>query len=118
MNIGDTAVPGSLLIIPRISTCKVVTRGLSFQEQLFLLYSYRIKEKLKLGYKIKILSGVLYDRNTIFTNYIQTLYNMRLEHPKGTPINLLCKLLNIYPHLVPRLSLRTLNSGSDPTEYS
>nr|QWC53678.1 LAGLIDADG homing endonuclease [Rhizoctonia solani] len=32
MNIGDTAVPGSLLIIPRISTCKVVTRGLSFQE--------------------------------------------------------------------------------------
>ncbi|ELU37850.1 hypothetical protein AG1IA_08120 [Rhizoctonia solani AG-1 IA] len=32
---GDTAVPGSLLIIPRISTCKVVTRGLSFQELIF-----------------------------------------------------------------------------------
>jgi hypothetical protein len=56
-------------------------------------FTEELKLALEMGYTIKIMSGVLYEKGNVFEKYLHTLYSMRLEHPKGSPINMLCKLL-------------------------
>lgn len=45
------------------------------------------------GYKFKINKGYLFNAKNIFKDYIDTLYALRLEYPKGHPMNYICKLL-------------------------
>jgi hypothetical protein len=48
---------------------------------------------LKFGYQFEILKGYKFETENIFKNYVSELYNLRLEYEKGTPMNLIAKLL-------------------------
>lgn len=44
-------------------------------------------------YKIKINNGYYFNTGIIFDSYVNDLYSLRLKYPKGSPMNLTCKLL-------------------------
>jgi hypothetical protein len=46
-------------------------------------HSEEIKEALKLGYKIKIISGYLFESQDIFNNYIDDLYEIKINADKN-----------------------------------
>jgi hypothetical protein len=75
------------------------------------------KIDVSMGYKIEVLSGVIYERSSIFKDFINKLYNLRKEHPKGTPLNHLCKLLmnSLYGKygMDPRMTEGVVESFSD-----
>lgn len=56
-------------------------------------FSEEIKYALTLGYKFKYLKGLSYDRSIIFDKFVDSLYTLRLTHPKGSPLNTITKLL-------------------------
>ena len=45
-----------------------------------------------LGYRFEILNGYKFRTSNIFSEYVNTLYALRLEYPSGTPMNLIAKL--------------------------
>lgn len=49
--------------------------------------------RMKLGYSFEIIKGYQFERGNIFKDYVQKMYNLRLEYEKGTPMNLIAKLL-------------------------
>ncbi len=56
-------------------------------------FSEEIKYALTLGYKFKYLKGISYKRDIIFDKFVDSLYNLRLSYPKGSPLNIITKLL-------------------------
>jgi DNA polymerase type B, organellar and viral len=48
---------------------------------------------MKFGYQFEIIKGYEFDKGNIFKDYINKLYNLRLEYPKGDAMNLVAKLL-------------------------
>ena len=44
-------------------------------------------------YNIKINNGYLFDQANIFSNFVDTLYKLRLSYPKDNPMNFVCKLI-------------------------
>jgi DNA polymerase elongation subunit (family B) len=59
--------------------------GMYFSEELY--------NAQKFGYKFEILWGYTFQKGFIFKDYIDNLYNLRLQYPKDNPMNLICKLL-------------------------
>jgi len=59
--------------------------GMYFSEELYNAEKY--------GYKFEILWGYLFDKDYIFKEYVNDLYNIRLNYPKSDPMNLTAKLL-------------------------
>jgi len=59
--------------------------GMYFSEELYNAEKY--------GYKFEILWGYTFDKDYIFKDYINDLYNIRLNYPKSDPMNLTAKLL-------------------------
>lgn len=57
------------------------------------IFSEELKNALKVGYKFKIKSGFLFEKKDIFSSYVSNLYKLRLEYPKGHPLNYIAKLL-------------------------
>lgn len=57
-----------------------------------MLFSEEMDNAAKFGYKFKILSGYTFERGNIFREYIDMLYQMRLNYPKSDPMNLIAKL--------------------------
>ena len=57
-------------------------------------FSEEIYNAIKYGYKFEILHGYEYDKANIFSGYINEMYNLRLNYPKGDPMNDSAKLLN------------------------
>lgn len=60
-------------------------KGVYFSEELI--------EAEKLGYKFKFLQGLEYQRGVIFKDYVDKVYNLRLQSPKNTPLNVTGKIL-------------------------
>ena len=58
-----------------------------------MIFSDEMDNAIKLGYKFKILWGYTFDKENIFKEYVQTMYNFRLQYPKSDPLNYLAKLL-------------------------
>lgn len=59
-----------------------------------VLYSEELANAIKYGYKFKIISGIFFEgRASIFSAFVKFLYNLRLQYPKGDPMNLIAKLL-------------------------
>lgn len=56
-------------------------------------FSEEIKYALKLGYKFKYLQGISYNKGIVFKDFVEYLYAIRLKFPKGTPLNILIKLI-------------------------
>ena len=48
---------------------------------------------IKYGYEFEILSGYQFKTGDVFSEYITKMYNLRLRYVKGTPMNLIAKLL-------------------------
>lgn len=48
---------------------------------------------IRFGYKINIIKGYKFKEQNIFDKYVETMYQMRLKYKKGSPLNLLAKLL-------------------------
>jgi len=45
------------------------------------------------GYTFEVIKGYEFDKGDIFKEYVNKMYSLRLEHAKGTPMNLIAKLL-------------------------
>jgi len=58
-----------------------------------MLFSKEMDNAMKYGYKFEILWGYTFKTGYIFTEYVDTLYKLRLEYPKSDPLNLIAKLL-------------------------
>lgn len=46
---------------------------------------------MKYGYQFEIIKGYEFRRGDLFSGYINKMYNLRLQYPKGHPINLIAK---------------------------
>ena len=55
--------------------------------------SEELKNALKFGYKIIVSKGVQFQRANIFEGWVNDQYKLRLEHPKGSPMNFIAKIL-------------------------
>ena len=58
-----------------------------------MLFSEEIINAKKYGYKFNIKSGYLFQREKIFTNIINDLYEIRTTYPKSDPMNYIAKIL-------------------------
>jgi hypothetical protein len=56
-------------------------------------FSEELKNALKFGYKIIVNKGVIFQRANIFKGWVNDQYKLRLEHPKGSPMNFIAKIL-------------------------
>lgn len=58
-----------------------------------IYFSEEIKYALTLGYKFKYLKGLSYEKGILFNDFVDTLYNIRSQYPKGSPLNIITKLI-------------------------
>lgn len=56
-------------------------------------FSEEIKHALTLGYKFKYLKALSYEKGILFDKFVDSLYTLRLTYNKGSPLNLITKLL-------------------------
>lgn len=57
------------------------------------IFSDEMNNAMKYGYTFEIIKGYEFERGDIFSAYVNKMYNLRLEYAKGTPMNLIAKLL-------------------------
>jgi len=58
-----------------------------------MYFSEELKNAQKYGYTFEILWGYTFEKGFVFKDYVNDLYNLRLQYPKSDPMNLICKLL-------------------------
>ncbi len=58
-----------------------------------MLFSEEINNAIKIGYKFEILWGYKFEPINVFKNYIDCLYELRLNYHKSHPLNFIAKLL-------------------------
>jgi hypothetical protein len=56
------------------------------------MFSEEINNALKFGYSFKILRGYLFEKDFIFKDYINDLYEIKKAHHKDHPMYLISKL--------------------------
>jgi hypothetical protein len=52
-----------------------------------MLFSEEIKNAAKYGYKFEVLWGYKFLQAKIFNNYVDNLYQLRLNYPSTDPLN-------------------------------
>jgi hypothetical protein len=57
------------------------------------IYSEEMYNAEKFGYTFEVIKGYKFDKGDLFKSYINKLYQLRLEYPKGHPLNQIAKLL-------------------------
>jgi hypothetical protein len=58
-----------------------------------MIFSAEMDNAMKLGYQFKILWGYKFEKKIIFKDYVNFLYNFRLNFPKSDPLNYIAKIL-------------------------
>jgi len=58
-----------------------------------MIFSPEMDNALNLGYKFNILWGYKFDKANIFKDYVNFLYEFRLNYPKSDPLNYIAKIL-------------------------
>nr|YP_010991015.1 DNA polymerase [Pappia fissilis]WOX61288.1 DNA polymerase [Pappia fissilis] len=58
-----------------------------------MLFSKEMDNAKQFGYEFEILWGYTFERDNIFSDFIQFLYKLRLNYPKSHPMNLIAKLI-------------------------
>ena len=58
-----------------------------------MIFSEELINAEKYEYKFNILWGYTFERKNIFKQYVDTLYNLRLQYPKSDPLNYIAKIL-------------------------
>jgi hypothetical protein len=56
--------------------------------------STEMDNAIKFGYTFQIFKGYQFKTGVIFGNYVNTMFNLRVEYPKGHPMNETAKLMN------------------------
>jgi hypothetical protein len=57
------------------------------------IYSAELDNAIKYGYQFEIFKGYQFKKGYIFKEYVNKMYNLRLEYDKGHAMNLIAKLL-------------------------
>jgi len=57
------------------------------------IFSGEMDNAMKHGYTFEILNGYQFNKGYIFKEYVEKMYNLRLQYEKGHPMNLIAKLL-------------------------
>lgn len=57
------------------------------------IFSEEMDNAMKYGYTFEIIKGYEFKKADIFSKYINKMYNLRLQYPKGDAMNLTAKLL-------------------------
>nr|AQU12774.1 DNA polymerase [Thelephora ganbajun] len=57
------------------------------------IFSEEMDNAVKYGYKFEIIKGYQFKKGYIFSDYVNKLYNLRLQYEKGDSMNLIAKLL-------------------------
>jgi hypothetical protein len=57
------------------------------------IFSEEMDNAVKYGYTFEILKGYQFKSGYIFKQYVESMYNLRLQYPKSDPMNLIAKLL-------------------------
>jgi len=57
------------------------------------IYSMEMDNAMKFGYTFEILQGYQFKKGFIFKEYVNKMYELRLEYAKSHPMNLIAKLL-------------------------
>jgi DNA polymerase type B, organellar and viral len=57
------------------------------------IFSEEMDNAKKFGYEFEILKGYQFEKADIFSGYVNKMYNLRLQYPKGEAMNLIAKLL-------------------------
>src|ERR1700694_1370780 len=58
-----------------------------------MYFSEELKKAKSIGYKIKVLSGYLFEKEYIFKNYVSSLYTLKTESDRSSPMYTVAKLL-------------------------
>jgi len=58
-----------------------------------VIFSFEMDNAVKLGYQFEILWGYSFDKDNIFKDFVNDLYNLRLEYPKSHPMNFIAKII-------------------------
>jgi hypothetical protein len=57
------------------------------------IYSEEMYNAIKFGYSFEIIKGYTFEKGDLFKSFINKLYNLRLQFPKGHPMNQIAKLI-------------------------
>jgi hypothetical protein len=57
------------------------------------IFSAEMDNAMKYGYTFEIIKGYEFNKADIFSKYINKMYSLRLQYPKGDALNLIAKLL-------------------------
>ena len=57
------------------------------------IFSGEMDNAIKFGYSFEILKGYQFEKGYIFKEYVDKMYNLRMQYIKGDPMNLIAKLL-------------------------
>nr|YP_009498209.1 hypothetical protein [Lactarius deliciosus]AWX52995.1 hypothetical protein [Lactarius deliciosus] len=58
-----------------------------------MIFSEEMDNAVKLGYKFEILWGYTFKSKNIFKDFVENLYNLRLQYPKSNPLNYIAKII-------------------------
>ena len=58
-----------------------------------MIFSAEMDNAMKFGYQFEILWGYTFKKEHVFKNYVDYLYNFRLNYPKSDPMNFIAKIL-------------------------
>lgn len=58
-----------------------------------MIFSEEMFNAMKYGYKFEVLWGYTFNKAIIFKEYVENIYNLRLQYPKTDPMNYIAKLL-------------------------
>jgi len=58
-----------------------------------MIFSPEMDNAIGLGYKFEILWGYTFEKANIFKEFVDTLYNLRLQYPKSDPLNYCAKII-------------------------
>jgi len=58
-----------------------------------IICSLEMDNAVKYGYTFKIIKGYQFEKGNIFKEFVNTMYELRLEYPSDHPMNLIAKLM-------------------------
>jgi DNA polymerase family B len=77
----------------RIKTCDGLRTVAGLGSWTGWIYSLEMDNAMNYGYTFEILKGYQFEKGSIFKEYVETMYNLRMKYEKGHPMNLIAKLL-------------------------
>ena len=83
------------------------------------IFSEEMNNAMKFGYQFEILKGYEFERGDIFSGYVNKMYSLRLQYSKGTPMNLIAKLLmnSLYGKFGMRLETTNIDIFDSNNEF-